>query len=173
MALLGEEVVEEWLNRNGYFTIRGIKVDVHEIDLLAIRPLQDGRHHCRHIEVQVSTHPMSYITKVSLADRAKGIAARSARKRDPDQLARAVVEWIGTKYDLPAKVDLRNRLCPGEWTKELVVGEIRHEEEIAVLEQAGIKVLRLREIILLMDVTPRLVRAAAGADLFDLMLLGR
>jgi hypothetical protein len=36
MALLAEEIVEEWLNRNGYFTIRGIKLGVHEIDLLAI-----------------------------------------------------------------------------------------------------------------------------------------
>ncbi len=26
MALLAEELVEEWLNRNGFFTIRGIKV---------------------------------------------------------------------------------------------------------------------------------------------------
>ena len=39
MSLLAEEVVEEWLNRNGYFTIRGIKVGVDEIDILAIRPL--------------------------------------------------------------------------------------------------------------------------------------
>jgi hypothetical protein len=36
--------VQEWLNRQGYFTIRGIKVDVHEIDLLAtIRPSQRER----------------------------------------------------------------------------------------------------------------------------------
>jgi hypothetical protein len=32
MALLAEEIVEEWLNRQGYFTIRGIKKGVHEID---------------------------------------------------------------------------------------------------------------------------------------------
>ena len=37
MALLAEEIVEEWLNRQGYFTIRGVKVGVHEIDLLAVR----------------------------------------------------------------------------------------------------------------------------------------
>jgi hypothetical protein len=59
MALLGEEVVEEWLNRNGYFTIRGIKVGVDEIDILAIRPTPDGQHECRHIEVQVSINPIS------------------------------------------------------------------------------------------------------------------
>ena len=37
MALLAEEVVEEWLNRKGYFTIRGAKVGVPEMDLLAVR----------------------------------------------------------------------------------------------------------------------------------------
>src|SRR6266446_3893079 len=64
MSLLGEEVVEEWLNRNGYFTIRGIKVGVDEIDILAIRPCPDGKCECRHIEVQVSINAISYITKV-------------------------------------------------------------------------------------------------------------
>jgi len=44
MALLAEEVVEEWLNRKGYFTIRGVKVGVDEIDILAIRPTLDGQH---------------------------------------------------------------------------------------------------------------------------------
>jgi hypothetical protein len=37
MALLAEEIVEEWLNRDGWFTIRGIKIGVDEIDILAIR----------------------------------------------------------------------------------------------------------------------------------------
>jgi hypothetical protein len=35
VAPLAEELVEEWLNRKGYFTIRGIKVGVHEMDILA------------------------------------------------------------------------------------------------------------------------------------------
>ncbi|MFZ1291431.1 MAG: hypothetical protein WAR79_15155 [Melioribacteraceae bacterium] len=37
MALLAEEIVEEWLNRNGFFTIRGIKLGVNEIDILAVK----------------------------------------------------------------------------------------------------------------------------------------
>ena len=37
MALLGEQLVDEWLNRIGFFTLRGIKRGVHEIDLLGIR----------------------------------------------------------------------------------------------------------------------------------------
>lgn len=35
MALLGESLVEEWLNREGFFTIRGVKHGVGEMDLLA------------------------------------------------------------------------------------------------------------------------------------------
>lgn len=53
MALLAEELVEEWLNRQGYFTIRGLKVGVHEIDILAVRPCPSGIE-CRRLEVQAS-----------------------------------------------------------------------------------------------------------------------
>jgi len=35
--LLAESLVDEWLNRQGFFTIRGVKHGVGEIDLLAIR----------------------------------------------------------------------------------------------------------------------------------------
>ena len=55
MALLAEELVEEWLNRQGYFTIRGAKVGVGEMDLLAVKPT-DGGVECRHVEVQASTN---------------------------------------------------------------------------------------------------------------------
>ncbi len=34
MALLAEPLVDEWLNRKGFFTLRGIKHRVREIDLL-------------------------------------------------------------------------------------------------------------------------------------------
>jgi hypothetical protein len=42
MALLAEELVEEWLNRTGYFTIRGLKLGVHEVDLLAVHIVRPG-----------------------------------------------------------------------------------------------------------------------------------
>jgi hypothetical protein len=48
MALLAEELVEEWLNRQGCFTIRGIKIGVHEIDLLAVKHTAAGTE-CRRI----------------------------------------------------------------------------------------------------------------------------
>ena len=129
MSLLGEEVVEEWLNRNGYFTIRGIKIGNDEIDILAIRPISGGEHDCRHVEVQVSINPISYITKVPAAIRKEtGRAAHNARRRDPEQLTQGVHEWIEAKFDLPRKMELKNRLCPGSWTRELVVWTVKHEE---------------------------------------------
>jgi hypothetical protein len=60
MALLAEEIVEEWLNRNGYFTIRGIKLGVQEIDLLALA-VRGTTIEARQIEVQVSVRPVSYL----------------------------------------------------------------------------------------------------------------
>ena len=172
MSLLGEEVVEEWLNRNGYFTIRGLKIGVDEIDILAIRPLPDGKHECRHVEVQVSINPISYITKVPAAIRKQtGIGAHNAKKRDTDQLTQGVREWIASKFDLARKVETRNALCPGSWTKELVVGTVKHEEELDLLRQGGVTVHRLKDILTEMTEKRTLVKAAAGADLFDLMLL--
>ena len=172
MSLLGEEVVEEWLNRNGYFTIRGIKVGVDEIDILAIKPLPDRQHECRHIEVQVSINPISYITKVPAEIRKQtGIGAHNAKKRDVAQLTQGVHEWIEAKFNQPRKVELKQRLCPGPWTKELVVGKVKHEAEIDLLRQGGITIHRLSEILTGMVESPTIVKSAAGADLFDLMLL--
>ena len=172
MALLGEEIVEEWLNRQGYFTIRGIKLGNDEIDILAMRPLADGKHDCRHIEVTISINPISYITKVPAAVRkATGRGAHNAKKRDVTQLTQGVHEWIEAKFDLLRKVEMKNRLCPGTWTKELVVGTVKHEGELDLLRQAGITIHRLRDVLSEMVEDRSVIKAAAGADLFDLMLL--
>ena len=172
MSLLGEEVVEEWLNRNGYFTIRGIKVGVDEIDILAIRPLPDGKHECRHIEVQISINPISYITKVPAAIRKDtGIGPHNAKKRDVVQLTQGVHEWVEAKFNTPRKAELQNSLCVGSWTKELVVGTVKYEEELDLLRQAGVMVHRLKDILSEMVEKSTVIKAAAGTDLFDLMLL--
>jgi hypothetical protein len=172
MSLLGEEVVEEWLNRKGYFTIRGAKVGNDEIDILAIRPLADGRHDCRHVEVQVSINPISYITKVPADIRKRtGVGAHNAKRRDTAQLSQGVQEWVKAKFDHPRKAELRSRLCSGDWTKELVVGKVRHEEELSLLKEAGVTIHRLRDILVEMVEKPGVVKAAAGTDLYDLMLL--
>lgn len=100
MALLAEEIVEEWLNRTGYFTIRGIKLGVHEIDLLAIA-VDRGHSHidARHIEVQASIRPVSYLCPLPRAtQRNTGRKPMSMKKRTPAELAEGVREWVNKKY---------------------------------------------------------------------------
>lgn len=82
MALLAEEVVEEWLNRQGFFTIRGIKMGVQEIDLLAVKWQIDAKAECRHVEVQASMRPVSYISRVPKGEQRAGRAANSAKRSD-------------------------------------------------------------------------------------------
>jgi Holliday junction resolvase-like predicted endonuclease len=97
MALLAEEIVEEWLNRQGYFTIRGIKMGVHEIDLLAVKSNENGEIECRHIEVQASMRPVSYISNVPKEIQKAGRAANSA-KRSAEELVQGVAEWVEKKF---------------------------------------------------------------------------
>ena len=42
MALLAEELVEEWLNRQRFLAIRGLEFGGDETDLLTIRPRPAG-----------------------------------------------------------------------------------------------------------------------------------
>src|ERR1700689_1167933 len=120
MALLAEELVEEWLNRQGYFTIRGITVGVHEIGLLAIRTTEPGLD-CRHLEVQASMRPISYITRLPLAvQKATGRNGMSAKARSDDELREGVRGWVAKKFDHEEKDQVRKKLAPGPWSRELV-----------------------------------------------------
>lgn len=174
MALLGEEVVEEWLNRQGYFTIRGVKIGVHEMDILAFKPNPNGKHECRHIEVQVSTNPIAYISKVPKAiQKAKGMGPDNAKERTPAELAQGVKEWIHKKFDHEKKQELRKQLYPGKWTRELVVNEVKHREELEVFKKEEIVIISLSDVVRSLMNKRLPIEAAAGNDLMTLMLLGR
>ncbi|MBN2019009.1 MAG: hypothetical protein JW749_02155 [Sedimentisphaerales bacterium] len=102
---MAEEVAEKRLNRQGYFTIRGVKPGVDEIDILAFKPNADGTPECRHIEVQASTNPIAYISKVP-RDRQKeeGIGPNCAKKRSDNELKEDINEWVEKKFERPRKV---------------------------------------------------------------------
>src|SRR5262249_32014830 len=109
--LLAEELVEEWLNRQGFFTIRGVKLGVHEIDLLAIRSINQGLV-CRQVEVQASVRPVSYISRLPRAvQKATGRAPASAKSRDEREISQGVREWIEKKFDHREKIRIRNQLA--------------------------------------------------------------
>lgn len=171
MALLAEEIVEEWLRRSGYFTIRGVKVGVHEIDLLAIRHLQGKPAECRHVEVQASVRPVSYVSKVPKALQRQGRAANSA-KRSEEELREGVIEWVHTKFNRPDKVALMNRLWPGTWSKELVLHNVKAESEVDLIRAQGIKVIQLKTIIRDLQERSTMIASASGGDFIDLLGLG-
>lgn len=173
MALLAEELVEEWLNRNGFFTIRGIKLGVHEVDLLALA-VHDSAVQARHIEVQASATPVSYLCPLPRdAQKKSGRKPMSMKKRTPTELARGVAEWVNKKYHLEAKKRLRRALYPGAWTFELVVHRVKFPEELELLAGHGITVHRLEEIAASLSRGRTTIQSAAGSALLELIMLGR
>ncbi len=173
MARLAEEIVEEWLNRNGYFTIRGIKFGVHEIDLLAIA-VRGSTIEARQIEVQASVRPISYLCALPKDTQKKtGRKPMSMKKRTPQELAEGVREWVNKKYHHDAKKRLRNALYPGAWKYELVIHRVKFPEELNLLEKHGIKIHRLDEITASLSGSQTIIQSAAGSDLLELIMLGR
>jgi hypothetical protein len=171
MTLLAEEIVEEWLNRNGYFTIRGIKLGVHEIDLLALA-VRGSEIDARHIEVQASVNAVSYLCPLPKATQKEtGRRPASMKQRTSEELADGVKEWIDKKFNHDAKKRLRNALYQGEWKCELVVHRVKFPDELALIEQRGIKVHRLDDIVKSLSDDNTLVRCASGADLVELVRL--
>lgn len=171
MALLAEEIVEEWLNRQGYFTIRGIGIGVQEIDLLALR-VKENVVECRHIEVTASIRPVSYITNVPREiQKRTGRPPHSALHRTTEELQVGIIEWVEKKFNLPVKNKLRQNLYPGNWSCELVVHEVRHIEELDLFRDAGITVHFLKDIIAECSCKGTIIDRASGASLLDLVLL--
>ena len=173
MSLLAEEIVEEWLNRLGYFTLRGVKLGVHEIDLLAVRHTKVGLE-CRHLEVQASMRPMSYVTDLPRkVQQETGRKPKSTKHRPDEELRVGVAEWVEKKWDRPEKVKLRNALAPGPWSRELVLHLVKHEDEVERVRERGIKLHRLNESVReLKSGEGLLLEGAAGAHLLDLVHLG-
>jgi hypothetical protein len=169
MSILAEEVVEEWLNRKGYFTIRGIKLGVDEIDLLAIRALRNGQLDRRHIEVQVSVRPVSYICRVPKAVQKSTGRAPNSAKRSAEDLVQGVAEWVEKKFAKERKVSIMQALAPGEWAKELVIHNVRAEEEVRLIRAHGIVIHRLRDVVDELRKAESLVPSASGGDLLELI----
>jgi hypothetical protein len=172
VALLAEELVEEWLNRQGYFTIRGIKLGVDEIDLLATKFLKDGSVEYRHIEVQASMRPVSYITRISKIHLENGQSPTSAKTRGLEILEQGVKEWVEKKFNKSKKRKIMHQLCQYEWSSELVVNNVKSHEEVDLIREQGIKVIELSTIIRQLNSDGFLIQSASGADFVDLVNMG-
>jgi hypothetical protein len=129
-------LVEEWLNRQGFFTIRGVKQGLGEMDLLAVTPQGDGVLGW-HVEVTVSFRPIGYIAR----EPAGGAGRRGSyvRKRSPEQVRAYAQAWVEAKFRAPGKAALRDRLWPGaRWSWHLVHGVVRYADELVAFAGEGV-----------------------------------
>jgi hypothetical protein len=95
----------------------------------------------------------------------------SAKKRSPEILAEAVLDWVYKKYRKPNKLQLLNSLGEGDWSKEFVIYKVKYPDEIELIRSYGIKILYLSDILKELRTGKTRIKAASGADLLELMSL--
>lgn len=136
MALLDEQLVEEWLNRQNFFTMRGIKSGNDEIDLLAIRPKPEGLE-CWHVEVQISYRPVNFIG-----------GKKNARKRTKNELREGIEQWVAKKFTSPKKAKRRNEILPDDkWRYFLVHAVLKDEAELTIMEELGVELIPYKRVL--------------------------
>ena len=136
MALLDEQLVEEWLNRQNFFTMRGIKSGNDEIDLLAIRPKPEGLEWW-HVEVQISYRPVNYIG-----------GDTNALKRTKNELREGVEQWVAKKFTSPKKAKRRNEILPdAKWRYFLVHAVLKDEAELTIIEELGVELIPYKRVL--------------------------
>lgn len=136
MALIDEQLVEEWLNRQNFFTMRGIKSGIDEIDLLAVRHDGNRTDHW-HVEVQVSFRPIGYIG-----------GDTSARKRTEQEIRDGVLQWVDKKFKGKRKIDRRNDVLPNaKWRYMLVHGEVRDSTELEIMKELGVDLVPYKQVL--------------------------
>jgi hypothetical protein len=137
MALLDEQLVEEWLNRQQFFTMRGIKCGVDEIDLLAVKYDQHGAAEHWHVEVQVSYRPISYIG-----------GDTNARKRTRVEIDKGAKFWVEKKFTSQKKYAKREEILPSAvWRYVFVHGEVKDSYNLECIERLGVTLIPYRLVL--------------------------
>lgn len=169
MALLAENLVDEWMNRQGFFTIRGVRDGVAEIDILGVRT-KKGLLEAWHVESQVSFNPVSYVTPLTKELSARhGKARTTAWKRSPEILAECVAAWVEKKFNSPGKTKVREKLWPKlKWQKKLVYGVVKYPEEIELLER-HIEVVPFYTVLRDLCMGRHELFTATGADIANIV----
>lgn len=170
MAALAESLVDEWLNRQGFFTVRGVRFGVDEIDLLAVRP-SDSKLEAWHVEVQASFRPIGYISPL-LAEHVPSFAKSktSAKKRPMEILSPCVKLWVENKFRSETKRKARDLAWPRlEWKKFLVHGVVKEEEELKLIASHGITLIPLHVILADLRHYKGKLKGGAGTDLAEII----
>jgi hypothetical protein len=171
MALLAESLVDEWLNRQGFFTIRGIRHGNDEIDLLGVRPGDAGLE-AWHVEVQVSFRPIGYISPVTSDINKRFLATpRSAKKRPSHIVEECAIAWVNSKFKRDRKVVAREQAWARlAWKYFFVHGIVREEYELAVIERHGVTLVPFHDVLAqLKHSAAGGLRGGAGTDLSEIV----
>lgn len=174
MALIAEQVVEEWLVRQGYFTMRGLKTGVDEIDLLAIKNIHPGQWENWHIEVQVSIRPVSYISGLTSKrqNEFEIPGTNNAKIRSSEQLELTVNDWVNKKYLHIAKSAIRKTLIHSEdWKYMFVHGNVKNENELSLIRKWNIKTIHIKEILEELRDKRNAFTAGSATDIIELIKL--
>nr|WP_315228957.1 hypothetical protein [uncultured Limnohabitans sp.] len=158
MAMLDEQLVEEWLNRQNFFTMRGLKQGVDEIDLLGLRPSPSG-HDFWHVEVQISYRPIGYIGGDS-----------NARKRSLIEIQEGVSAWVEKKFTSQKKVNRRNAIVANaNWHYVLVHGVVREPAELKFMQDLGVTLISYKQVLFDLQKDIKSHSASAASNIIDML----
>ncbi len=114
MARVAETIPELWLNRQGFFTMRGIESPngSAELDLVGYHP-RDGV--AVHVEVSASPKPSGQLGGETVARLRQGVDA-----------------YVQKKYRRGAVEEVRRRTCKDDttWKFMLAHGTLNHEQKV-------------------------------------------
>ena len=137
MALIDEQLVEEWLNRQQFFTMRGIKCGVDEIDLLAVKYDKHGTAEHLHVEVQVSYRPVGYIG-----------GDTNARKRTRAEIEQGAALWVEKKFTSAKKQTKRSEIVPSaDWRYVFVHGAVKDGYNLECIERLGVTLVTYKQVL--------------------------
>jgi hypothetical protein len=170
---MAEQLVDEWLNRRGFFTLRGVRQGVSEIDLLGIRRGADGSIEAWHVEVQVSFRPVSYLGKLTTSQQAElGVNHPNSSKTRPREIIAAGIEaWVAKKFKDPKKARMREARWSGlDWQFKLVHAAMHDPTELLFVGENGVELIPLHRVLGdLCDHRPGDMMAAAGSDIAEIV----
>ena len=167
MALIAEELVEEWLIQKKFFTVRNLKSGNDEIDLLGVKLNGKSKNELVHVEVSVSHSPMSWICRIN---------QRSAARRSPEEIKSEVDAWVERKYKSEKKQLMRDNLIPhantDDWEMMFVHGILtdQNHKEMEYMKELGIKIISIKKIMLdLQDNDGRVFTGGTGKEISNLI----
>ena len=146
--LLAEELVQEWLIRKKYFTVKNLKsTNNRELDLLGVKFEENNETSLIHVEVSVHCNPIGWLCRFESV---------FTGNRNEQEIKSALENWVERKFK-GDNVLVRNQFSPhanvDDWECFFVHGKLNDNNllELDCMRDLGIKIKSIREIIYMHD----------------------